>query len=87
MTTRSTPSSSWIAALRYIPFASSSTPPVAGTNGFLVVTSRTGTSYAYPVPAHLFGLLLAHCALGRSVGSLYNRWVRGRYPSIKLEQT
>lgn len=86
MTTRPI-SSSWIESVGYLPYVkeSRSNPPVAGTHGFLVLTSRTGTSYYYAVPSWVVGLLIAAHTKGQSVGRLYNKMVRGRWPSIKQE--
>jgi hypothetical protein len=83
------PTSSWIRSLDYLPYTRESkskgaVPP--GTHGFLILTSVTGTKYAWAVPSYLYGLLLSASVRGLSVGRLFNRWVRGKYPSINMQE-
>lgn len=84
MTSRFIPSSSWIATLAYVPYSKAIKPPVEGTTGFLLVTSREGRTYAYAVPPWVVGLLMAAQGRGESVGRTYNRLVRGQWPSVKV---
>lgn len=80
--------SSWIRSVDYVRLADgverTGWPP---PTGFLIIESQTGARYAYLVPGWVFGLFAAAVARGQSLGRLFNRNVRGRFPSVKVPTT
>lgn len=82
MSTISTASSSWVRRLEYVRFADGIT--IDGANGFLVVDLPSGR-YAYTVPSWQVGLLAAYIARFGSPGRAFNRLLRGRHVSVKME--
>lgn len=83
-----TASSSWVASIEYVKFGEG--VAIAGASGFLIVTSRTGSRYAYAVPSWVAGLVAAYAKRFDSPGKAYNRLVRGnattgeKWLSVKL---
>jgi len=54
--------------------------------GFLIVRFRHGGKRAHAVGRHVPGLFAAAAAQGRSIGRLYNKVVKGRCPSVPMEE-
>lgn len=79
--------SSWVRSLSYHPYAPEvpTTHRVAGTHGFLILTTRQGNQYGYAVPFWICGLLMATYVRTGHVGPMLNRWVIGKWPSVKME--
>lgn len=79
--------SSWVRSLSYHPYAPEvpTTRRAAGTHGFLILTTHDDNRYAYAVPGWIVGLLMATYTRTGHVGSVLNRWVIGKWPSVKME--
>jgi hypothetical protein len=75
--------SSWIKGLTYCPAAKGVDMPT-GTRGFLVIETREGGRFAHAVPPTHIGLLIALSKRKGSVGGAYNRLIRGRWPSVRI---
>ena len=76
--------SSWVLSISYLPFASTVTMP--GCDGFLIVRSQTGKGYAYAVPKAVHDTFMEAQVRGESLGSLFNRTVRGKYKSVQMPE-
>ena len=71
--------SSWIRRLLYVPLDEHT--KIKNADGFLLVVSQTGASYAYAVPKWVPGLMAASKSKGRAYGKL----VRGKFPSVQFD--
>lgn len=78
--------SSWVRSIRYAPVAPGSALP-SGAQGFIIVESQTGATYAWACPSWMAGLLAAYIARNGSAGRAFNRLMRAKgFASIKLER-
>lgn len=83
---RTSVNSTALRAVEYRRFAPADRGKVPNATGFLLVTFRSGSKRAHAVGGHVAGLFAAAIARKRSVGRLYNRIVKGKCPSIPMEE-
>jgi hypothetical protein len=73
--------STWIAGMRYLPVAPEFVSADEKRSGFLETRTKDGHTYYHLVPSWLPGLLVA----ARSAGWAFNKLVRGKRESVKVE--
>ena len=68
-------------SLQMIPVRSTNILSVGYENGVLVIAFRNGGSYSYQgVPEQTYQMFMA----ARSLGQFYTRYIKGRFPSVRI---
>jgi hypothetical protein len=73
-------------SVRYVRLAPEYRGKIPNADGLLIVRFKAGGKRIYAVGRHVPGLFAAAVAQGRSVGRLYNKVVKGRRPSVPMEE-